>query len=59
MPAFFISKHNYGKLNRSCPVFLKIVKNYVDRKIKGKNIESMLSYDPEIQAEMAAALEDE
>ena len=41
------------------PLFLKIVRNYVDRKLGGKDIEPMLSYDPQIQAEMAAALKDE
>ncbi len=40
------------------PLVIKITKNYVNRKIKGKEEEPILSYDPEIQAEMAAALED-
>ena len=34
------------------PLVVKIVKNYVDRKILGKNIAPMLSYDAVIQAEM-------
>ena len=41
------------------PLVLKIVKNYVDRKIKGKDIAPMLSNDPEIQAEMEEALKAE
>ena len=36
------------------PLVLKITKNYVDRKIKGKDIAPMLSYDPVLQAEAAA-----
>ena len=39
------------------PVVLKLTSNYVDRKIKGKtDVEPMLSYDPAIQSEMAAAV---
>ncbi len=38
------------------PIVAKITKNYVDRKIKGKDIEPMLSNFPEIQAEHAAAV---
>ena len=34
------------------PTLSKIVKNYVNRHIKGKNDEPMLSYDPEIQKEL-------
>lgn len=41
------------------PSLLEIVDNYVKRKVKGQDIAPMLSYDPEIQAEMAASLEDE
>ncbi len=41
------------------PLVMKITKNYVDRKIKGKNTEPILSYDPEIQAEMAQKLDEE
>ena len=36
------------------PLVLKITKNYVDRKIKGKDIAPMLSYDPVLQAEAEA-----
>ena len=38
------------------PLVSKITKNYVDRKIKGKDIEPMLSYDENIQNESAAAV---
>ncbi|MBO5321200.1 MAG: sodium:alanine symporter family protein [Clostridia bacterium] len=31
------------------PLVIKITKNYVDRKIKGKETEVLISYDPEIQ----------
>jgi len=34
------------------PLVVKITKNYVDRKIKNKDVAPILSYDPEIQAEM-------
>ena len=37
-------------------IVIKITKNYVDRKIKKKDIEPMLSVFPDIQAEQAAAL---
>ncbi len=40
------------------PLVMKITKNYINRKLKGKDIEPMLSYDSEIQAEMAANLDD-
>ena len=33
------------------PLVLKITKNYVDRKIKHKDVAPMLSYDPVLQAE--------
>jgi AGCS family alanine or glycine:cation symporter len=33
------------------PQVMKCTKNYVDRRIRGKNIEPMLSMDPEIQAQ--------
>ena len=41
------------------PLVLKITKNYVDRKIKKKNVAPILSYDHEIQAETEAALNEE
>lgn len=37
----------------------KITKNYLDRKVKKKNIEPILSYDPDIQAEQAAGLDED
>ena len=40
------------------PLVLKITANYVDRKVKGKKVAPILSYDPQIQKEMEAALED-
>ena len=41
------------------PLVLKITKNYVDRKIKGKDIAPMLSYDPELQAEAEARADED
>ncbi len=38
------------------PVLIKIVRNYVDRKIKGKVITPVLSYDEEIQKVMEEAV---
>ena len=38
------------------PVVVSIVRNYIDRKLNGKDIEPMLSYFPEIQAESAEAV---
>lgn len=38
------------------PVVVKITSNYVERKIKGRDIDPMLSYDPSIQAEFAKAV---
>ena len=35
---------------------LKITKNYVDRKVKNKDVKPMISYDPEIQAEQEKKL---
>ncbi|MCH5195648.1 MAG: alanine:cation symporter family protein [Oscillospiraceae bacterium] len=39
------------------PVVMKITKNYIDRRIKHKNVEPVLSFDPEIQAEHAKDVE--
>jgi len=39
------------------PLVLKITKNYVDRKIAGKDVAPILSYDEDIQKEMEASLE--
>ena len=41
------------------PLVLKITKNYMDRKIKRKNVAPILSYDDEIQKEMESSLEEE
>ena len=41
------------------PLVLKVTKNYVDRKIAGKDIAPILSYDPEIQKEMEATLHED
>ena len=38
------------------PLVVKITKNYVDRKVKKKDVKPILSYDPEIQAEAEAAV---
>ena len=38
------------------PVVVKITRNYIDRKFNGKDIEPILSYFPEIQAEAAEAV---
>jgi AGCS family alanine or glycine:cation symporter len=35
------------------PLVMKITKNYVDRKIRGKDVSPLLSYDAAIQQEMA------
>ncbi|MBR4092818.1 MAG: alanine:cation symporter family protein [Oscillospiraceae bacterium] len=41
------------------PMVIKITQNYVDRKIKKKDIEPVLSYDANIQAETAKAIKEE
>jgi len=42
------------------PLVMKITKNYVDRKIRGKkDVKPMLSYDETIQKEMEENLSDE
>ncbi len=41
------------------PLVLKVTKNYVDRKIRGKDISPLLSNDPKIQAEMERTLNEE
>ncbi|MGN0981385.1 MAG: alanine:cation symporter family protein, partial [Candidatus Limivicinus sp.] len=38
------------------PIVMKITKNYVDRKIKGKDVEPMLSAFPDIQKAHAAEI---
>ena len=41
------------------PLVIKITKNYVDRKVHGKDVQPMLSNDPDIQQEMVASLDQE
>lgn len=41
------------------PLVVKLTKNYVDRKVKKKNVAPILSYDPEIQAEAEKGLDQE
>ena len=41
------------------PLVLKVTKNYVDRKIKHKDVAPLLSYDPEIEAKTAAHLDED
>ncbi len=41
------------------PQVARITKNYVDRKIKGKDVEPMLNADPELQAQAKAEIENE
>ncbi len=41
------------------PLVVKLTKNYADRKIKGKDVAPILSYDPEIQKEMEQDLDKE
>ena len=38
------------------PLIIRLTRNYTDRKIKGKDIEPMLSYDPDLQAEALKAV---
>ena len=38
------------------PLVMKITKNYVDRKVKNKDVEPVISYDPELQAADAEAI---
>ena len=39
-----------------CPLVAKITKNYIDRKIRKKDVKPILSYDEEIQKEMEEGL---
>ncbi|MBQ3125731.1 MAG: alanine:cation symporter family protein [Clostridia bacterium] len=41
------------------PLVVKITQNYVNRKIKGMDEKPVLSYDPDIQAEVEAKLDEE
>lgn len=38
------------------PLVMKITKNYVERKVKNKDVEPVISYDPELQAADAEAI---
>ncbi len=39
------------------PLVVRLTRNYIDRRIKGKDVEPMLSYDPNIQSETERAIE--
>ena len=39
------------------PLVVKITKNYVDRKVKKKDVAPIISYDPDIEAEAVATLD--
>ena len=41
------------------PLLIKLIKNYIDRNIKGKSIAPMLSYDKVLQAEMEEKLKND
>ena len=41
------------------PLVLKITHNYVERKIRGKDVAPMLSYDAALQAEAEARADEE
>jgi AGCS family alanine or glycine:cation symporter len=41
------------------PLVLRIVRNYVDRKVYKKDVKPMLSFDPEIEAEMEKTLDED
>ena len=41
------------------PLVVKLTKNYVDRKVKKKDVAPILSYDPDIQAEAEKDLDQE
>ena len=36
---------------------MKLTKNYIARRIKGKDVEAMLSYDPDIQKDAWKAVQ--
>ena len=38
------------------PLVMKITKNYIDRKVKNKDVKPILSYDESLQAEVEAAV---
>lgn len=39
------------------PLIIKLTHNYTDRRLKGKDLEPMLSYDPDIQQDSAKAVQ--
>jgi AGCS family alanine or glycine:cation symporter len=41
------------------PLVIRVTKNYVERKIYKKDVKPMLSFDPEIEAEMEAQLDED
>ncbi len=38
------------------PLIIRLTRNYTDRRIRGKAVEPLLSYDPDIQKEAARAV---
>ena len=38
------------------PLIIKLTRNYIARRLKGKQIEPMLSYDPDIQKDALKAI---
>ena len=38
------------------PLLIKLTRNYVDRRIRGRDITPMLSFNPDIQKEAVAAV---
>ncbi len=38
------------------PLVVRLTKNYMDRRVKGMDVEPMLSYDPDIQKEANNAI---
>ena len=38
------------------PLIIKLTRNYKDRRIRGKDIEPLLSFDPDIQRDARAAV---
>ncbi len=38
------------------PLIIRLTRNYIDRRLKGKVIEPLLSYDPDIQRDAARAV---
>ena len=38
------------------PLIIRLTRNYIDRRLKGKEIAPLLSYDPDIQRDAARAV---